>query len=234
MSFDGCSEENLICKKTQGSSVRHSSCPVEHSKGRNSGRNKTFLTFGQWARMFWVSGTTRLAEVPKLHSMWPEQLLDWIELFFKKIALLILLPNFSEKFQYPLRTDPPALSSPHTSRLHKLQKKNWTNQAGILRVRRSLTFRGKKSGSHQNFLTYGQWAKKWCFVGEMFLAELLTPHSICSAEKNFETKGFFSKKNMFDKIFCFWSKKFRICGRSFQQGCQKQNPRDQRNFLVKL
>ena len=29
-------------------------------------------------------------------------------------------------------------------------------------------------------------------------------------------------------------KKFRICGRSFQQGCQKQNPRDQKNFLVKF
>ena len=93
-----------------------------------------------------------------------------------------------------MKTDPPALSSPHTSRPQKLQNKNWTNQAGILRVRRSLTFRGKKSGSHQNFLTYGQWAKKWCFAGEMFLAELLTTHYICSAEKNFETKGFFPKK----------------------------------------
>ena len=84
MSFDGCSEENLICKKTQGSSVRHSTRPVEHSKGPNSGRNKTFLTFGQWARMFWVSGTTKLAELPILHSIWPEQLLEYIELFFKK------------------------------------------------------------------------------------------------------------------------------------------------------
>ena len=98
MSFDGCSEENLICKKTQGSSVRHSMRPVEHSKGPNSGRNKTFLTFGQWARMFWVSGTTKLAELPKLHSMWPEQLLEYIELFFKKNAILILFPTFSENF----------------------------------------------------------------------------------------------------------------------------------------
>ena len=86
------------------------------------------------------------------------------------------------------------MSSPQHSRPQKLQKK-WTNQVGILRVRRSLTFWGKKSGSHQNFLTYGQWSKKWCFVGEMFLAELLTPHSIGSSEKNFETKGFFPKKN---------------------------------------
>ena len=98
MSFDGCSEENLICKKTQGSSVRHSTRPVEHSKGRNSGRNKTFLTFGHWARMFWVSGTTKLAELLKLHPIWPEQLLEYIELFFKKNAILILFPNFSEIF----------------------------------------------------------------------------------------------------------------------------------------
>ena len=194
MSFDGCSEEIQICKKTQDSSLRHSTRRVEHSKGRNSERNKTFLTFGQWARLFWVSGTTKLPELPKLHSMWLEQF--WIELnfFSKKKCTFNISPDFSEKFQYPFKTDPPALSSPHTSRPQKLQNKNWTNQAGILRVRRSLTFRGKKSGSHQNFLTSGQWAQIWCFVGEMFLAELLTPHSICSAEKYFETKGFFPKK----------------------------------------
>ena len=98
MSFDGCSEENLICKKTQGSSLGHSTRRVEHSKGRNSGRNKSFLTFGQWARLFWVSGTTKLPELPKLHSMWLEQLLDWIELFFKKNALLIFLPILAKNF----------------------------------------------------------------------------------------------------------------------------------------
>ena len=49
---DGFPEETLICKKTAGSSVRHSSGPVEHPKGQISGRNKTFLTFGLWARMF--------------------------------------------------------------------------------------------------------------------------------------------------------------------------------------
>ena len=194
MSFDGFSEEKLICKKTQCSSVRHSSCPVEHSKGQISWRNKTFRTFGHWARIFWVS-------VQKVwqscQNYFPcDRSNFWIKFnfFSKKVALLILLPTFSEKFQYFLKTDPPALSILHTSRPQKLQNKNWTNQAGILRVRRSLTLRGKKSGSHQNFLTYGQWAKKWCFAGEMFLAELLTTHSICSAEKNFETKGFFPKK----------------------------------------
>ena len=72
----GFSEETQICKKTADSSVRHSSRPVEHSKGQNSGRNKTFLTFGHWARIFWVPGKTKLAELPKLQSMWPEQLLD--------------------------------------------------------------------------------------------------------------------------------------------------------------
>ena len=73
---DGFPEETLICKKTAGSSVGHSSRPVEHSKGRNSGRNKTFLTFGHWARIFWVSGRINLAELPKLHCMWAEQLLE--------------------------------------------------------------------------------------------------------------------------------------------------------------
>ena len=76
LSFDGFSQENLICKKTQCSSVRHSSCPVEHSKGQISWRNKTFRTFGHWARIFWVSGQRSLAKLPKLLSMWPEQLSD--------------------------------------------------------------------------------------------------------------------------------------------------------------
>ena len=47
-------------------------------------------------------------------------------------------------------------------------------------------------------------------------------------------KSVFSKKNKFDIFFWFRMKKFRICGRSFQQGCQKQNSRDQSKFLVKL
>ena len=42
ISFDGFCEENLICKKTQGSSVRHSTGPVEQSKGQNSGETKPF------------------------------------------------------------------------------------------------------------------------------------------------------------------------------------------------
>ena len=42
ISFDGFCEENLICKKTQGSSVRHSTGPVEQSRGQNSGETKPF------------------------------------------------------------------------------------------------------------------------------------------------------------------------------------------------
>ena len=68
----------------------------------------------------------------------------------------------------------------------------------------------------------------------MFLAELLTPHSICSAEKNFETKGFFSKQICLTFFSAFEWRNSGFKGRTFQQGCQKQNPRDQRNFLVKL
>ena len=143
--------------------------------------------------MFWVSGTTKLAELLELHSMWPEQLLEYIELFFKKNTILILSRLLAIFFQ-SLRKKIRQWCQVHNIRVHKNFKKNWSSQEGFLRVRRSLTFRVKKSGSNQNYLTYGQWAKKRCFVGEMFLAEFLTPHSICSAEKNFETKGFFPKK----------------------------------------
>ena len=126
------------------------------------------------------------------------------------------------------------MSSPQPSSPQKLQKKNWTNQEGFLRVQRSGALRGSNFGRNQNFLTFRQGARSCRFLGETVLTELSTPHSICP-EKIFETNGFFpQKKSKFDILFWFLMKKFRICGRSFQQGCQKQNPRDQKNFLVKL
>ena len=67
---------NADLQEAASSSVRHSSRPVEHSKGLISGSNKTFIFFGHWARIFWVSGRTKLADLPKLHSMWPEQILE--------------------------------------------------------------------------------------------------------------------------------------------------------------
>ena len=124
------------------------------------------------------------------------------------------------------------MSSPQPSLPQKLQKKNWTNQEGFLRVQQSGALRGKNFGTNQNFLTFGQWARNCLFLGEVFLKELSTPHSICP-EKSFETKVFFLKK-MFGIFFWFRMKKLRICGRSFHQRCQKQNLRDQRKFLVKL
>ena len=125
------------------------------------------------------------------------------------------------------------MSSQQNSRPQKLQKNNWTNQEGFLRVQQKGALRGKNFGTNQNFLTFGQWARNCRFPVEVFLKELSTKHSICP-EKSFETKVFFLKKNKFDIFFWFRMKKFRICGRSFQQGCQKQNSRDQRKFLVKL
>ena len=103
------------------------------------------------------------------------------------------------------------------SRPQKLRKKNWTNQEGILSVRRSLTLRGKKSGSNQNFLTYGQWAKKCWFVGETFLAELSTPHSICP-EKRFESKGFHFKRNKLDILFWLDWRNSRFVAEVFDKG----------------
>ena len=117
-------------------------------------------------------------------------------------------------------------------------RKNFKRKTGRTRKafyvsRRAEHFEEKNLAKNQNFLTFGQWARNCRFLGEVFLKGLSTPHSICP-EKSFETKVFFLKKNKFDIFFWFIMKKFRICGRSFQQGCQRQNSRDQRKFLVKL
>ena len=55
-----------------------------------------------------------------------------------------------------------------------------------------------------------------------------------STEKIWDKRVFSPKNIKFDILFWFLMKKFRICGRSFRQGCPKQNPRDQRNFFVKF
>ena len=115
------------------------------------------------------------------------------------------------------------VSSPQHSPPHKLQKK--LDEPGRLCTcpAEPNIFGEKIWQSPKLFDLWATSEKKRCFVCEMFLAELLTPHSTCSSEKKFEKKGFFSKKNMFDILSCFWMKKFRICGRSFQQGCQKKS-----------
>ena len=117
--------------------------------------------------------------------------------------------------------------------------KNFKRKTGRTRKasyvsRRAEHFEEKNLAKNQNFLTFGQWARNCRFLGEVFLKGLSTPHFLCP-EKSFETKVFFSKKkSKFDIFFWFRMKKFGICGRSFQQGCQRQNSRDQRKFLVKL
>ena len=75
--------------------------------------------------------------------------------------------------------------------------------------------------------------KMFCWRN-VFSGVVNTAFHMFSRGKLWDKRVFFPKKNMFDILFCFWIKKFRICGRNFQWGCQKQNPRDQRNFLVKL
>ena len=85
------------------------------------------------------------------------------------------------------------MSSPQPSRPQKLQKKNWTNQEGFLRVQQSGAVRGKNFGTNQKFLTFRQWARNCRFLGEVFLKELSPPHSICP-EKSFETKVFLLKQ----------------------------------------
>ena len=90
---------NSDLQETPVSSVRHSTRPVEHSKGQISGRNETFPTFGHWARIFWISGRRILADLPKLLSMWPEQLLEQIDFFFKKMRFYYISPLLAKNFQ---------------------------------------------------------------------------------------------------------------------------------------
>ena len=82
----------------------------------------------------------------------------------------------------------------------------------------------------------------WLFGNEREVDSVLAKHFWRSCQhripfverKALRQKCFFLKKNRFDIFFWIRRKKFRICVRNFQQGCQKQNSRDQRKFLVKL
>ena len=85
--------------------------------------------------------------------------------------------------------------------------------------------------------------KTFCFLGnERKIASFLAKHFWRSCQhripyvhgKSLRQAGFFPKKSKFDILFWFLMKKFLTCGRCLQQGCQKQNLRDQRKFLVKL
>ena len=85
--FHGFSGETLICKKTPGSSGRHSRCQVELSKGHFSVKNKIFQTLRLWVISFWVSGETKTPEMSKLHAMW------WEKHFERKVS-------FSKKHKF--------------------------------------------------------------------------------------------------------------------------------------
>ena len=127
--------------------------------------------------------------------------------------------------------DTPAASRPQLLHPQKLQKKP---RKAFYVYSRAEHFGEKFWPETKNFLTFGQGAIICRLLGETILAELSTQHFI-GPERGFETNGFFfPQKSKFDILFWFWRKKFRICGRRFRQGCSKQNPRDQRNFLVKL
>ena len=126
----------------------------------------------------------------------------------------------------------PAVSSPQHSRPQKLQKKNWTNQEGILRVRRSLTFRGKNLAVTKTFDLRAMSKKRLVCWRKVFSGVVNTPFYM-SRERLWDKRFFFQKINQFDILFWFWMKKFQICGRSFRQRCQKQSPPNQRTFLVK-
>ena len=97
---------------------------------------------------------------------------------------------------------------------------------------------GERSISREKF---GRNQTLWLMGSEWKIAGFLPKHFKRSCKhripyvqrKALRQKCFFWKYR-FDIFFWFRMKKIRICGRSFQQGCQRQNSRDQRKFLVKL
>ena len=71
------------------------------------------------------------------------------------------------------------------------------------------TFRGKNFWRKQKFMTFGQWTICCRFHAEESLAEFSTPHFMCP-EKQFETKSFFSEKNI--NLTLFADFQWRISG----------------------
>ena len=126
------------------------------------------------------------------------------------------------------------MSSPQLTRPQQLQKKKWTNQEGILRVRWRATLWGKNLAETIHFWLMGSERRSAGFLAKHFQWSCQHRFPYVLQRKALKENGFFSEKiNMFDILFWFWMMKFQICGRRFRQGCQKQSPRDQRNFLVK-
>ena len=194
ISFNGFSEENLICKKFQCSSVRHSSCPVEQSKGQISGRNKTFLFLGSEQECFRFLAKQIWQSCQNCIPCDQSNLWSKLNFFPKETALLILLPTFNEKFQYSLKTDPPALSSPQPSFPQKLQKKNWTNQAGVLRVRWSGRLRGKILAVTNFFDLRAMSEKMMVCWRKVFSGTVNTAFHMFCREKLSEKRVFFLRK----------------------------------------
>ena len=116
----------------------------------------------------------------------------------------------------------------------KTSQKIWKNQEGFLRVSRSGALRGKSLAETRSFWLMGSEWKIAGFFPKPFKRSCQHRIPYVQRWKSLRQKCFFSKKNKFDIFFSFRMKKIRISGKSFQQGCQKQNPRDQRKFLVKL
>ena len=115
----------------------------------------------------------------------------------------------------------------------KTSKKTWTNQEGFLPVQLSGALRGKNLAETRSF---------WLMGTEWKIAGFFPKHFRPSCKDRFpyiQRKALRQKCFFFKKInltFFFWirMKKFRICGRSFQPGCQKQNPCDQRKNGIKF
>ena len=207
---------------------------MEHSKGQNSRETKPFQlvdtdreSVGFLAKSIWQSCQNCIP---------CEQSNFWNKLgfFSKKNAVLILFPNFLRKTYI-------FLENGHVNGVKSATFTSAkTSEEKLDEPGRLSTCPAERSTSSKNFWHKPKLFEFWAMNNKLPVSRrnvfkgVLNTTFHMSREMLWDKSVFFSKKSKFDIFFWFRMKKFRVCGRSFQQGCQRQNSRDQRKFLVKL
>ena len=85
-------------------------------------------------------------------------------------------------------------------------------------------FRRKRFGWNQNISTFGHWARRNRFPGEIVLAELSTSHCIYS-EEHFWTKGVYSQRTCFSLSFLLLSEELPVFRQKFTTTVSKPRVR---------
>ena len=126
------------------------------------------------------------------------------------------------------------MSSPQHSRPQKLQKK--VDEPG-----RHCTCPAEPNISREKIWQspklFDLWAmseKKMFCWRNVFSGVVNTAFHMFSREKVWDKRVFFKKKICLTFFSAFEWRNSGFVAEVFNKGCQKQNPRDQRNFLVKL